>query len=98
MGSLLDPEELPHRIASLLRVLGALMPLEEGAWGLGVAISPGVTLGIGSINDLGRRSSALSAARQGELRVWPDEAGSSGALSNGAEDAGFVLAQSLVAA
>ena len=59
MGSLLDPEDLPTRVAGLLRLLGQVAPLTETRWALGIGLRPSVTLSVGPLSSLGQRTSAL---------------------------------------
>jgi len=96
MGSLLDPEDLPGRIGTLLRLLGSLMPANNGLWALAIAVNPSTILGVGPLGSLGRRSSAqMTAPGRGPLRVAPDESVSVGALNDGADQAGRVLAENV---
>ncbi len=97
MGSLLDPDDLPIRIASLLRLLGAISPLADTPWALGVGLHPSVTLSVGPIQSLGQRTRAQGLSVDGKpLYVDPDEAAGPGALDAGSQEIGAVLAKNLL--
>lgn len=73
------------------------MPANNGLWALAIAVNPSTILGVGPLGSLGRRSSAqITAPGRGPLRVAPDESVSVGALNDGADQAGRVLAENLL--
>jgi hypothetical protein len=97
LGSLLDPEDLPARVGSLLRLLGSIAPPGEGRWTIAVSLSPATILAVGPLADLGHRTSAQTTAwGNGPLNLEPDEAVSAGALDDGASEVGRVLARNLL--
>jgi hypothetical protein len=97
MGSLLDADELPTRIARLLRLLGGIAPLADTTWAIGIGLHPSVTLSLGPIASLGHRSSAQGFGMdQRHLRLEPDEAVGPGGLDTGADEVGAVLARNLL--
>ena len=52
MGSLLDPEDLPARVAGLLRLLGQVAPLTHTPWALGIGLRPSAMLSVGPLRSL----------------------------------------------
>jgi hypothetical protein len=97
MGSLLDANDLPTRIARLLRLLGTIATIGHGDWALGIALRPSMTIALGPIVTLGHRTSAQGFAMDRKpLRVEPDEAVGPGGLDSGANDVGDVLARNLL--
>jgi hypothetical protein len=97
MGSLLDPDDLPGRIGSLLRLLGTVAPLSEELWAIGAGLTPATLLAIGSQSDLGRRNSVqMQSHHHGPVHVEPEEAVNAGALGAGAAEVGSVLARNLL--
>jgi hypothetical protein len=99
MGSVLDANELPRRIATLLRLLGAMAPTTGTSWALAVGLLPSITLSVGSEATLGARSSAQGFGfQESVLHLEPDEAAGPGALSTGSDEIGAVLARNLISA
>jgi hypothetical protein len=97
MGSLLDPEDLPARVAGLLRLLGQVAPLTHTPWALGIGLRPSAILSVGPLRSLGQRSSAQGLRMDTKpLRVAPDESAGPAALDTGSDDVGAVLARNLL--
>ena len=97
MGSLLDPDDLPPRMGSLLRLLGSIAPPGDGEWAIAIGLTPSTLLSIGPLSSLGHRNSAqTTTGSPGPLHIEPDEAVSAAALDDAANEVGHVLAQNLI--
>ncbi len=97
LGAVLDADDLGERIAGMLRLLGGVAPSDGGPYAIGTAIEAAGMVSVGPIASLGERTSAQMSLPYGKpLRVEPDEAVTSSALAEGAQEVGAVLARSLL--
>jgi len=93
----LDADDLGERIAGMLRLLGGVAPACVGPYAIATAIEAAGMVSVGPIASLGQRTSAQMSLPYGKpLRVEPDEAVTSSALAEGAQEVGAVLARSLL--
>ena len=81
----------------MLRLLGAVAPAGRGPYAIATALEAAGMVSVGPIASLGQRTNAQMSLPYGKpLRVEPDEAVTSSALAEGAQEVGAVLARSVL--
>ena len=98
MGSILDRDQLAEQIARDLRLLGSLTPLHGSLYALAAELQTTSMASLGSISELGRRTSAtFGSSTSGNVRAEPEELVSRAAFDAGSSEAASVLAEQLLA-
>ena len=97
MGVLLDARDLTERVARNLRLLGTVAPLESSLHAIALEMHSTAMAVVGSISQLGNRSSASGLSTSGEpILIEPDEAVTAAAFDRGALEAARPIVDQLL--
>ena len=96
MGAILDPTQLPEKIAELLRLIGLLRVVHTSDIELAVGVDPATMLSTGRVAQLPRQSATMLSMSDRPIRVPPDERVSMAALDVGALEVARSLSRALL--
>lgn len=97
MGAILDRDDLVERIASILRVLGAIASPDGENYALAAELAATPFTAVGTVARLGQRTSVTGFAMSDRVfKVEPDESVTLSAFDAGADEAAAVLADQVM--
>lgn len=96
LGPILDPDHLRGQVATALRFVGLLGVLPGDRFAIGIGLAERSMVTEGRFTGIARSSATLGMARNGSLRIAPDESVSAAAFDRGADDVAAGLVTTLL--